>query len=149
MSFERSVLFVSPTAHFLRTVPPVIRQAGFRVRLAKTFESARTALLDAPDVLVTELKLGEYNGLQLALRGRTLGTVSIVIADSSFEREIERLGAVWVSPEEADGDKLERMITRLLQTTASSVSEYPWYNVEKCGDSAELQSETPTTTILH
>ena len=68
---------------------------GHQVALATTFAGGRSQLEAAPDLLVAEVKLGEYNGLHLALRAQAVGVPAIVIgpADPVLEREAKALGA--------------------------------------------------------
>ena len=123
---ERTVLLVSPTSQLSRAVAPLLRSAGYQVTLARSFQSARTHLDAAPDLVITELKLGEYNGLQLALRGRAIGTPFIVLADESFEHEVEHLGAVWMSPQSASSDEIQIVIARLLERARYIESPCAW-----------------------
>jgi hypothetical protein len=106
MSLFRTVLLVSPTSRLSRAVTTFIQRAGCHVALAGNFQSGKLQMDAAPDLVITELKLGEYNGLQLALRGRATGIPVIVLADDSYEHEVEQLGAVWMSPEAAASDEL-------------------------------------------
>jgi DNA-binding response OmpR family regulator len=124
MSRVRTVLLVSPKLS--RTVAPFVRRAGCHVVLAGNFQAAKSQMETAPDLVITELKLGEYNGLQLALRGRATGTPVIVLADESFEHEVEQLGAVWMSPESAASDELPAMLAELLQHVPGSDAGYTW-----------------------
>ena len=123
MIVVRSVLLVSSHS-FANEVATMIEAAGCRLMRAKTFQTAKQQLSKAKDLLVTELKLGEFNGLQLALRSLAAGIPAIVIADSCFEREVEQLGAVWMSPTSAASGELTSLITRLLQGTPSEASGY-------------------------
>ncbi|MBA3271813.1 MAG: hypothetical protein H0T71_15015 [Acidobacteria bacterium] len=93
---------------------------------------------------MTELKLAEYNGLHLALRGRTMGIPSIVVAEKAFEHEVEQLGVTWLSPESSAGDDLQITLTRLTQGSRSS-SQYPWYEATD-GDNAPVAPGDLTTT---
>ena len=130
MSLERTVLLVSPTSQLSRAVAPLVRRAGYHVMIARSFQSGRSQLDAAPDLVITELKLGEYNGLQLALRSRATGTPVIVLADESFEQEVEHLGAVWMSPESAVSDELQNVIAHLLQNVPHADPTYSWQDHE-------------------
>lgn len=119
MPFSRTVLLVSPSPQLSRAVAPLVRRAGYDVVLARSFQSARTHLETRPDLVITELKLGEYNGLQLALHASR--TPVIVLADESFEHEVEDLGAVWMSPQSASSDELQSVMDHLLKQTQGSL----------------------------
>ena len=46
-----------------------LESAGFRVRLTSSFDEAKRFITeDPPDVLITDLQLGPYNGLHLVVR---------------------------------------------------------------------------------
>ena len=118
MSLGRKVLLVSVAAS--RAIAQAIRTEGYHLTVTSTFQVAKTFLAGAPDLLITELKLGDYNGLHLALRAAAHGIPAIVVAEEEFQHEVEQLGAVWLSPEAARSDDLHIAMTRLLPETASS-----------------------------
>jgi len=127
MSVRRRVLLVSPTRPLANVVARSIRHAGHDVTVVSSFLAARTQLSSLPDLLITEIRLGEYNGLQLALRVAFAGIPTIVLADKAFEDEVERLGVSWLSPESAIAGELPAAMTRLLQGAASTHAVHPWY----------------------
>lgn len=123
MSEGRKVLLVSVAAS--RALSQAIRSEGYHLTVTSTFHVAKTFLANGPDLLVTELKLGDYNGLHLALRAAALGIPAIVIAGEEFQHEVEQLGAVWMPPEAAVSEELHISMTRLLpETPADSLPEH-------------------------
>lgn len=77
----------------------LLGDAGYRVTGADSFEQARLALGSVPDLLITDVRLGAYNGLQLIFRGRALNPRLPVIvmtgySDPALRAETERLDAV-------------------------------------------------------
>jgi DNA-binding response OmpR family regulator len=149
MGLERRVLLVSPSLLLVKGLGPDTRHAGYRVMVARTFESAKSQLYGATALLVTELKLGAYNGLHLALRCRASGIPAIVVADKTFEQEVEQAGAFWMSPESATSEELHTAITRLLQD-AHTLQAYPWVAETSDENLPNLGlADLPTTTILH
>jgi DNA-binding NtrC family response regulator len=77
----------------------VLAGAGYRVIGAPSFEEGRRALTESTELLVTDVRLGAYNGLQLIIRGRALNPRlrAIVVtghSDIVIKRETERLDAV-------------------------------------------------------
>ena len=80
----------------------VLRQGGYRVTTAATFEQATEILASAPpDVLITELRLGAFNGLHLIVRCqvRSPDVVAIVhtaFADRVLEAEARRMNAEYL-----------------------------------------------------
>ena len=95
-------LVVEPNAaNRLRTVT-ALASAGFHVTATEAFEAARQWIATSPPaVLVTALKLGEYNGLHLVLRARATSprTVVLVLSDdggADFKREAQHAGATFL-----------------------------------------------------
>lgn len=78
----------------------VLGDAGYRVTGAASFEEGRQALATStPDVLLTDIRLGAYNGLQLIIRARAdnprvRAFVLTGFSDPVVRREAERLHAV-------------------------------------------------------
>jgi len=73
--------------------------AGMRVTIVQTFAHAREQLQRSPHLLISEVRLGDYNGLHLALRARSSGIPAIVVGkgeDAVLEREAHKLGAIYV-----------------------------------------------------
>jgi DNA-binding NtrC family response regulator len=115
---ERRVLVVAPSAQVASTVLTVLSSAGFQAARLTDFRDAREALdADPPDLLITEVRLGAYNGLHLAIRarGRGLPTPIIVVgpSDAILEAEARRQEAFYLeSP--VDPDALTRLTDRVL-----------------------------------
>jgi len=82
----RSILLVEAEhRHELQASRLLFESAGFRVASASSFDSAiRYIHSDPPDVLITDLKLGPYNGLHLALRSRVDHPQMGIIVVSNF-----------------------------------------------------------------
>jgi hypothetical protein len=103
---------------------------GHHVLVTGTFDGAKRYLAAMPHLLVTELKLGAYNGLHLALRAGATDIPAVVIADDSFDHEVEQVGAVRLSTESATGDSFRAHVLRLLQGIGASHGVFPWYDGE-------------------
>ena len=82
---------------------------GFRVTVADTFQEALERLRVPPALLIAHIRLGEYNGLHLVLRGKAArrdlaAIVTSGVADRVLQTEAEQLGATFVlkptTPEE-------------------------------------------------
>src|SRR5687767_3558045 len=97
MAMEKTVLVVSPTASLAKHLQDSIRRCGYTPIVVRNFADGKAQLDARPQLLITEMKLGAFNGLHLALRGTPM-IPAIVIADAAFESEVEQLGAVWISP---------------------------------------------------
>jgi len=128
MSLQRTILLVSPTPSLAKTVSAAIRRMGHHVLVTKTFEAAKKYLAATPHLLVTELKLGAYNGLHLALRAKAIAIPAVVIADESFNQDVELVGAVRMNSASATGEDFRTQVLRLLQGVGASHSVFPWYD---------------------
>jgi DNA-binding response OmpR family regulator len=96
-----TALVVDPTDDAVGTVS-ALSYAGFTVTLTDNFEMAKRLLARlSPLVLVTEVRLGAYNGIHLALRCSMAPTRTTVIVTSRFpdaiqQRDAEGVGATFV-----------------------------------------------------
>ena len=73
--------------------------AGYELALVTTFTAAKALLDTEPALLISEIKLGEYNGLHLALKARLAGIPAIVIGpqDPVLQRDADKLGAFYLT----------------------------------------------------
>jgi DNA-binding NtrC family response regulator len=149
MAAVRTVLLVSPTSRLRHGVARVLRRDGHRTVVARTFEAAKAQLAEAPDLLITELKLGEYNGLQLALRVRSAGVPAIVVADESFARDVEETGATWVTPEGAVEGELQSLVSRMVPESAADRDGIEWRPESPENIASFLLPPQPTAHGLH
>lgn len=82
-------------------IATALAEIGFVTTEVSSFEAARRALGSPVDLLVTDVRLHDYNGLHLVLRARSTypGVAAVVtstIADAMLQREAEALGATFV-----------------------------------------------------
>ena len=112
------------------------------VRSARSFDEAKTLLAaECPDLLITDLRLGQYNGLHLVLRTRNsypemAALVTSRIADPVLEAEALRQRAHFIlSPLTAN---------QLLQAVAASLSK----TVAKQADGAVQALKSPISQEL-
>jgi len=73
LSSAFSALVVEPNELDLMAIVSTLTDAGFRVTATDNYLDAKAVLTTQPPplMLVAEVRLGAYNGLQLALRART------------------------------------------------------------------------------
>ena len=72
MATQQMVLVVDGDTRDRTSTVLLLEAAGYQVRSARNFEDARAMLIaEHPDLLITDLRLGPYNGLHLVLWGRT------------------------------------------------------------------------------
>ena len=99
MTAEASILIVEDDRAALGWLEELLGGAGYHVTGAASFEEAKRALaVDAPDLLITDVRLGAYNGLQLIFRARALNPQLPVIvmtgySDAAIRAEAQRLEA--------------------------------------------------------
>ena len=97
------ILVVSADSHVLSDRVTALRRAGFSARASSSFPDARRMLEKgpAPEILVTDVRLGPYNGLHLVAVARVefprAFAIVIGAADHVLEVEATGLGARYVS----------------------------------------------------
>ncbi|MEQ1757802.1 MAG: hypothetical protein ABL986_05750 [Vicinamibacterales bacterium] len=99
MGLKHGIIVVAQGREVRRTLGTWFERAGYEVSLASTFGQAKELLGTHPDLVVCELKLGEYNGLHVAAHAQNLGIPAIVIGprDISLERDAELLDALYLT----------------------------------------------------
>ncbi len=102
MSALKSILVVDDDRQVLRYLTEVLQEAGFDTVSCERFLDAKGMLATSrPDLLLTDLRLGAYNGLQLAIlaRERHPGLPVIVLTgyeDPTLRDEAIRSGAQFL-----------------------------------------------------
>ena len=112
MSFRSHILVVAHQADLAEQLSSWVDAAGYQVSRANSFAAGKARLTSGaaagpagtrgggPDVdlVIAEVKLGDYNGLHLALRAKSMGIPAIVIGhpDLALEREAATLGASYL-----------------------------------------------------
>jgi DNA-binding NtrC family response regulator len=97
----------------------LLEAAGYRVASASNFEEAKQLLAsEAPDLLITDLRLGSYNGLHLVLRSRTdhpdmAALVTSHFPDPVLEAEAQREQARFLLRPIADDELLDAISTSI------------------------------------
>ena len=95
----RKILIVDDDTSTRSGLARLVGQAGYVTAVAGTFQDAVRALADeAPDLLITDVRLGEYNGLQLiATAARPIPAIVVTgFADRALEDEARRFGAAYL-----------------------------------------------------
>ena len=93
------VLVVAPTSPLAANLVEWLTEAGHEVILVTSFLAGKARLELTPSVLIAEVRLGDYNGLHLALRAKAGGIPALVLGDTDpvLEREAERLGVTYLA----------------------------------------------------
>ena len=73
--------------------------AGYELAIVTTFAAAKALLETEPALVIAEVKLGEYNGLHMALKARAVGIPAIIIGphDPVLQRDASDLGASYLT----------------------------------------------------
>jgi DNA-binding NtrC family response regulator len=109
MDSPATALVVEPSVAEALFLVSSLSDLGFQVAVSDNFRDARAQLMSAPALLVTELRLGEYNGLHLVFRANSIRSdmaaiIRTQIADPLLQLEAERMRATFLlkttSPEE-------------------------------------------------
>jgi DNA-binding NtrC family response regulator len=88
------VLIVDDDVSLLDAMDRALRDAGLDVTACSSFEDARLALRGRSfDALITDVRLGAFNGLQLAVMARDLHPHIRMIVFSGFDDPVLRADA--------------------------------------------------------
>ena len=93
------VLIVDDDGATRRGLVQLLTQAGYEATAVGTFDEARRVIgASPPDLLITDIRLEAYNGLQLILNSpRRIPTIVITgFADPVLEAEARRGGAAYL-----------------------------------------------------
>jgi DNA-binding response OmpR family regulator len=125
MAGRAKVLVVAQTPSLTDTIVESFDAAIYEITVARSFASGKVHLDLEPDLLVTELRLGEYNGLHLALRARARAIPAMVIGepDSVLENEASKLAAQYVRTPDLQRDQLIAMASALLATRPATARQ--------------------------
>jgi DNA-binding response OmpR family regulator len=96
--------------------------AGYELAIVTTFAAAKALLDTEPALVISEVKLGEYNGLHLALKARAAGIPAIIIgpSDPVLRRDADELGATYLTSVLRRRHVLELVAERLGSTNVAT-----------------------------
>jgi DNA-binding NtrC family response regulator len=102
MESKPDVLLVAPDRRVAADALAWLTGAGMKVTLVNNFDAGRQQLYSLPDLLISEVRLGEYNGLHLALRASSWGIPAIILGEDDvvLKREAKQMGATYLQPGE-------------------------------------------------
>jgi len=116
---RRRILVVSDTLALANNLLMWLTDAGYEPAVVTTFGAAKEQLRTAPDIVITELKLREYNGLHLALRANRDGIPTAVIGnDVRHAHDAEEIGARYVLGDNVQRDDIVLLVDGLLSGAA-------------------------------
>jgi DNA-binding response OmpR family regulator len=93
------VLIVDDDEVYLDGMKELLEEAGFEVSLASSFEDGRLKLRDrAPDLLIIDVRLGAFNGLQLISTGQVRIPAIVVTGfdDTVLRADADGFGASYL-----------------------------------------------------
>ena len=122
MSTGGNILIVEDDKSTLEGWVELLRAAGYGVTGVSSYEEGRQELGTMPDLLITDVRLGAYNGLQLVMRGRMVNPRLQAIVVTGYADQIVRREAVHLLAEH-----LEKPVDadRLLQVVANAFRRPP------------------------
>ena len=108
MNGRHQILIVTQTPALANDLSAWLGPRGYWVTAAGTYAAAKFHLEMQPSVVITELKLGEYSGLHLAVRASLSHVPVLVIGDRDrfFEHEAEQLGATYLAFSELNCERI-------------------------------------------
>jgi DNA-binding NtrC family response regulator len=121
------VLIVDDDKRLLRLLVRLLVREGYEVRGRDDFKQAMEQLVDGwPDILLTDVRLGSYNGLQLAIiaRERNPGMATVVMTghdDPVLHEEATRSGARYVTKPLRPTELLDTVALALAESRRSPV----------------------------
>jgi DNA-binding response OmpR family regulator len=120
------ILLVEPDASLRSQFGEVLLHSGFEVIEARTFQEGRRLLRDrSPGLLITEVRLAGFNGLQLIItNSRPIPSILVANADPVLQAEARRLGAAYLIKPVSHADLLvaiERQLATYSESGASGV----------------------------
>jgi DNA-binding NtrC family response regulator len=126
MSVPRQILIVSHTPALGNRLRAWLSDGSYWLTAATTFGAAKLQMQMEPALVITELKLGEYNGLHLAVRANHSHIPVVVIGerDRFFEQEAELFGATYLRLEELSRERILSRVESQIAQSDSHVYEY-------------------------
>ena len=96
-----TALVVEPSLAEALSLHSVLSELSFQVTVSDNFNDAKARLGPSITLLVTELRLNEYNGLHLVFRAKSVrrqmaAIIRTQISDPLLQLEAERMGATFV-----------------------------------------------------
>ena len=94
------VLIVEDDAGIREGLAELLESAGYEAIAVDRFEFAQRLLrTNPPDVLITDIRLGEYNGLHLIITAESFVPAIVIsgFTDPVLQSEAEQLGATYLT----------------------------------------------------
>lgn len=142
----QTVLVVAQDQQLAMTLVSWLSDSGCQSHVTTSYSAGKDHLEGHPALVISELKLGAYNGLHLALRARAKGIPAVIFgaADSITAREAERIGAAYLDSSNLQKDQLQSLIRDVvtpLRGGSPRLSSAPQASCEN----AEMAHDTDTS----
>jgi DNA-binding NtrC family response regulator len=94
---RQQILIVAQSEGLATSLFSWLGAAGYEVAIVTTVAAAKLHLDAHPELVIAEVKLGEYNGLHVALHARALGIAALVLGhpDAVLERDAQEFGVSY------------------------------------------------------
>ena len=114
------ILIVAPTITLTNSLQLWLREARYEPVVVRTFPAAKAALRNLPDLLITEVRLADYNGLHLAMHAQTESIPAIVLggSDATLEADAKQFGAAYVKLDDVSRETMLQHVERLCADAA-------------------------------
>src|SRR5437762_5539238 len=115
-SMRARVLIVDDDEVYLEGMKELLEDAGYDVVLANSFDDGKHELREhSPDLLIIDVRLGAFNGLQLISTGQVRIPAIVVTGfdDRVLRADADGFGASYVVKPIAPASLLDRKSTRL------------------------------------
>jgi DNA-binding response OmpR family regulator len=122
------VLIVDDDEACLSGMKQLLEMAGHEALVASTFEEGRRVLRSAaPDMLIADVRLGSFNGLQLVATSATHIPVIVISGfdDVVLQAEARAMGADYLVKPVAPAALLERIEQKLAETRMALPPQRP------------------------
>jgi len=118
MPRRHHVVIVAPNPALATAMLSWLGSAGYELAIVTTFTAAKALLETKPALVISELKLGEYNGLHLALKARALAIPAIIVGpqDVVLQKDAKELGATYLTSVLRRSQVLELVSERIGRT---------------------------------
>jgi DNA-binding NtrC family response regulator len=150
MARRHHVVIVAQNPALATALLSWLGSAGYELAIVTTFPAAKALLETEPALVISEVKLGEYNGLHLALKARALGIPAIVIGpqDAVLSKDAMELGAVYLTSVLRRRQLLDLIADRIggeATPPAVPMGELLWHFDQESG----VHATAPVRRVLH
>jgi DNA-binding response OmpR family regulator len=146
------ILIVAKTMPISNLLVAWLNPVPYELAVVSQFAPAKVHVDMEPDLLITELKLGDHNGLHLALRARAKSVPTIVIGDPDpvLERDASALGATYVHASDVRRDEFMKLVALLISSrkAASLRTRVAWLDDSTASFEADPHPPAATTRVF-